>query len=162
VVVPVGSETSRGLELTADAKLADHLTVNANLAYTDAKYQRFSFVDGNGNLVNASGHQIPNSPKWLANLWASYTDVFGLPVDVGGGVRYVGKRAGNDANTLFLNAYTTLNAYVTYRVQPNIAVSLRVENLTDKAFAQSADVFYPTQVLLGRPRYFQADISAKF
>lgn len=162
VAVPVGSESSRGAELTTDVKATDHMTISANLAYTDAKYKNFSFVDGAGNVVNASGHRIPNSPKWLANLWASYTEILGLPIDVGGGMRYVGARAGNDANTLMLDAYTTLNAYVTYHVKPNVALSFRVENLTDKAYAQAADVFYPTEVLLGRPRYFQVDLAAKF
>lgn len=162
VAVPVGSESSRGVEFTGDVKFTDHLTVNANLAYTDAKYGSFSFVDANGDLIDASGRRIPDSPNWLGNVWASYTDLFELPVDVGGGVRYVGDRAGNDPNTLILNAYATLNAYVTYRMTPNVAVSFRVENLTDKAFAQSADIYYPAEVLLGRPRYFQVDISARF
>ncbi|CAN7445828.1 TonB-dependent receptor [Phenylobacterium sp. LjRoot225] len=161
-VVPVGSQRSRGFEFSGDVKATDHLIIDANLAYTDATYRNFSFVDGSGTLVDASGNRIPNSPKWLANVWASYTDVLGLPVDVGGGVRHVGKRAGDDANSLMLEAYTTLNAYVTYRVSPNVAVSLRVENLTDKVFAQAADIFYPTEVILGRPRYWQVDVSAKF
>lgn len=160
--VPVGSERSRGFEFSGDVKATEHLIIDANLAYTDASYRSFSFVDGSGTLIDAAGNQIPNSPKWLSNVWASYTDVLGLPIDVGAGVRHVGKRSGNDANTLTLNAYTTLNAYVTYRVTPNVAVSLRGENLTDKVFAQAADVFYPTEVILGRPRYFQVDVSAKF
>lgn len=162
VVVPVGSESSRGFEATGDVKVSEHLTISANLAYTDAKYRSFSFVDGAGALVQASGNRIPNSPKWLGNLWASYTQVFDLPIDVGGGLKHVGDRAGNDANTLKLSRYTTANAYVTYRLTPNVAVSARVENLTDKAFAQAADVFYPSQVILGRPRYYQVDITARF
>lgn len=72
VVTPVGSESSRGFELTGDVKATDHLTISANLAYTDAKYRAFSYVDANGNVVDASGNRIPNSPKWLGN-WASYT-----------------------------------------------------------------------------------------
>ena len=162
VAVPIGSERSRGFETTGDAKLTDHLTVNANLAYTDAKYRSFSFVDGNGALVNASGNRIPNAPKWVGNLWASYANILNLPVDVGGGLKHVGARTGNDANTLTLSSYTVANAYVTWRLRPNLALSGRVENLTDKAFAQAADIFYPSEVLLGRPRYYQVDLSAKF
>ena len=160
--VPIGSESSRGFEVTGDAKVTENMTVNANLAYTDAKYRKFNYVDANGGVVDASGKQIPDSPKWLGNVWASYARPFGLPLQLGGGVRYVGDRAGNTANTLVLKAYTTLNAYVTYSVKPNVAVSFRVDNLTDKVYAQSADIFYPTEVLLGRPRYFQVDISAQF
>ena len=162
VAVPVGSETSRGFEATADAKLTNHLTVNANLAYTDAKYRSFSFVDANGVLVQASGNRIPNAPKWVGNFWASYANLFGLPLDLGAGLKHVGAQAGNDANTLTLSSYTVANAYLTWRLRPNLALSGRVENLADKAFAQAADVFYPSQVLLGRPRYYQVDLTAKF
>lgn len=161
-VVPVGSESSRGFEVTADARVTDDLTVNANLAYTDAKYRDFSFVDGGGSLVDASGNQLPNSPKWLANVWASYGHVAGLPLEFGAGLRYVGARYGNDANTARLNSYATLNLYATYSVTPKVNVSFRVDNVTDKAYAQAADVFYPSEVILGRPRYYQFDVSARF
>ena len=162
VSVPIGSEGSKGVEATGDLMVNDNFTINANAAYTDAKYRQFSYVDASGALIDASGNRIPNSPKWVANAWASYTQVAGLPLELGGGVRYVGERTGDTAGLLKLKAYTTLNAYATYNVTPNVAVSFRVDNLTDKAYAQAADVFYPTEVLLGRPRYYQVDISARF
>ena len=160
--VPVGSQSSKGFEGTADFKINNQLVVNANAAYTNAKYRQFSYVDGNGLVVNASGNPLPNAPKWVSNLWASYSEVAGLPLELGGGVRYIGNRSGNTANTLKLKAYTTLNLYATYNIMPNVAVSFRVDNLTDKAYAQSADINYPSEVILGRPRYYQVDISARF
>ncbi|WP_394763937.1 TonB-dependent receptor [Phenylobacterium sp.] len=162
VAVPIGSESSKGFEATADVKLTQAFTLSGNLAYTEAKYREFAFVDGSGALVNASGNQIPNAPKWVANLWGSYLQVAGLPVDVGGGVRYVGDRTGDNANTLTLKAYATLNAYVTYHLNDRVAASIRADNLNDKAYVQAADIFYPSEVILGRPRYVQFDISAKF
>ena len=162
VSVPIGSEGSKGFEATGDVKVNDQFTINANVAYTDAKYGKFTYVDPNVIVVDASGKRIPNSPKWLANAWASYTQVVGLPLELGGGVRYVGDRAGDTANFMTLKAYTTLNVYATYNITPTVAVSVRVDNLTDKAFAQATDVFYPSQVDLGRPRYYQVDISARF
>lgn len=162
VAVPIGSEGSKGFEATGDARLTRDWTVNANLAYTDAKYENFKYVDANGNLIDASGNQIPNAPKWLANVWTSYTHVAGLPLELGGGLRFVGARSGNTADTLRLNAYTTLNVYATYSITPHIDVSFRIDNLTDKAYAQSADINYPTEVILGRPRYFQFDVAAHF
>lgn len=162
VSVPIGSETSRGAEATADYRVTPNWTINANAAYTDAKYGHFSYVDGNGVLINASGHKIPNAPDWLANVWTSLTQVGGLPLELGGGVRYVGNRAGNTAGTLSLTNYTTLNLYATWSVTKNLDVSVRVDNVTDKAFAQSADINYPSEVILGRPRYVQFDVSARF
>jgi iron complex outermembrane receptor protein len=160
--VPVGSESSKGFEGTADFKVNDHLIVNANAAYTDAKYRKFSYVSDAGVVINASGNPLPNAPKWISNFWASYSDVAGLPLELGGGVRYIDDSSGNTANTLKLKAYATLNVYATYNILPNVAVSFRVDNLTDKAYAQSADINYPSEVILGRPRYYQVDISARF
>jgi iron complex outermembrane receptor protein len=160
--VPVGSETSRGMEASADVRLTDTWTVNANTAYNDAKYGQFAYVDGAGTLVNASGNTIPNAPKWISNVWTNVTNVAGLPLELGAGVRYVGERTGDDANTLTLKSYTTLNLYATWSVTPKVDLSVRVDNATDKLFAQSADIFYPTQVQLGRPRFVQIDLRAHF
>lgn len=162
ISVPIGSETSRGVETSGDAKVTDQWTVHGNLAWTDAKYDRFAYADGSGVLVNASGHRIPNSPEWLANVWTSVTKVGGLPLELGGGVRYVGRRSGNNAGSLTLADYATVNLYATWTVSPQMDLSVRVDNLTDKAFAQSADIFYPTQVMLGRPRYVQFDVAVHF
>lgn len=162
VAVPVGSQSSRGFEATGDVKVSDRVTLNANLAYTDAKYRRFAFVNDAGDVIDASGRQIPNAPKWVANLWGSYVGIWDLPLDVGGGVRYVGDRAGNTTNTLVLKRYVTLNAYLTYHLTPRIAASLRIDNATDRAYVQAADIFYPSEVILGRPRFVQFDISARF
>jgi outer membrane receptor protein involved in Fe transport len=74
----------------------------------------------------------------------------------------VGKRKGDIANQLTLDAYTTINAYATYRITPQVAASIRVDNLTDKAYAMATDLGYPTEVALARPRYFQFDVRAHF
>jgi iron complex outermembrane receptor protein len=158
-VANVGSESSKGFEASGDIRLTDHWTVNGNLAYTDAKYD--VFVDPNSGL-NASGNPLPNTPKVLANAWMSYTQVAGLPLELGGGVRYSGKRSGDNANTLTLDAYTTLNLYATYNITPKVALSVRVDNATDKAYAQAADVYYGSEVILARPRYVQVDLVAHF
>jgi iron complex outermembrane receptor protein len=162
LAVPNGSESSKGFEAIGDVKLNKNVTINANVAYTNAKYQQFTYVDSNNALIDASGNPIPNAPKWVANAWASYTSVAALPVDVGFGITYVDSRSGNTANTIQLDSYTTLNAYVTYRALRNVAVSLRGDNLTDKAYATAALINYPNQVFLGRPRYFQADVTVRY
>jgi iron complex outermembrane receptor protein len=160
--VPVGSEKSRGLEASGGVKVTSHWVVNANLSYDDAKYGHFAYVAGNGILIDASGNEIPNAPKFVANLWTSYNQAFGAPLELGLGLRHLSDCFGDNANNLTLDAYTTVNVYATYRVTPNVGVSFRVDNLTDKAFAVSTDLGYPTQVSLARPRYFQFDVKAHF
>ncbi len=161
--VPVGSESSKGVEVSGEARITDQWHVSANLAYDDAHYGSFAFVDAvTGNFVNANGNQLPNAPKWESNIWTSYSQVAGLPLEIGGGLRYVGDREGDYGNTIKLDAYTTLNLYATYSLTPKVDISVRVDNLTDKTYAQAVDVNYERQVILGRPRYVQVDLRARF
>jgi iron complex outermembrane receptor protein len=158
-----GNETSKGVELSGEAKLTDLWHLSANLAYDDAKFGTFVFQDSiSGDYVNATGNALPNAPKWESNIWTSYSHVVGLPLELGGGLRYVGDREGDYGNTIKLDAYTTINLYATYSLTPKVDVSFRVDNVADKTYAQAVDVNYERQVILGRPRYFQFDVRARF
>ena len=49
VAVPIGSESSRGVEASGDVRINPKWFVSANVAYTDAKYGQFAYADANGN-----------------------------------------------------------------------------------------------------------------
>ncbi len=155
----IGSQKSRGVEIAGDIRLTDNWTVDANVAYVDAEFG--NFVDPAFN-INATGNRPPDVPEWTANLWTSVSEVAGLPLTLGGGLRYVGQRFGNSANTLDLKPYTLVNVYATYDVTPSVSLTARVDNLFDKDYAQWADQFYPTEVILGRPRYLEVSVATKF
>ena len=151
-------QTSKGVELSTDFKLTPHWTVSANAAYTDSVYTAFT-DPSSGNTYN--NVQPANIPRWTANVWTSVRNVANLPLEIGGGVRYIGDRPGNTANTLELNDYYLSNLYVSYEVKPGMVVSGRVNNLFDKTYAQWADIFYPTEVMLGQPRYYELGVYVK-
>ncbi len=167
-----GSEYSKGIEASGDLRVTNDFVLNANVSYDDATFGKFSFVDeytGYGlpfpfqtGLINADGKEMPNAPKWVSNIWASYTHVAALPLEIGGGVQYVGDRSGDYANDERLIGYVLLNAYATYSITPKIDVSVRGENLGDRTFAQATDVNYEHQITLGRPRYVEVDVRARF
>ena len=154
-VSTVGSQRSQGVELTGDWKPTPHILINANAAYTHAKYG--TFVDPTTGL-NADGNEPPNVPAVTSNIWGYYTRAFGSRLDLGAGLRFVGKRAGNYANTLRLQPYTLVDLSVTYHATRQIEVTGRVDNLLDKAYASWADVNYPSEVLLGAPRAFYVEM----
>jgi iron complex outermembrane receptor protein len=155
----VGSQKSRGVELSLDYKPLAVWNVNANVAYTDARYG--SFID-TSNGVDASGNRPANIPTWTANLWSSYSGFGGVPLEVGAGLRYVGDRFGNTANSLLLKRYTLVDLYATYRLNKNLSLTARVNNATNKAYAQWADVNYPTQIQLGAPVSYEIGLVAHF
>ena len=155
----VGSQTSRGVELSGQLKVTRDWTLVASGAYVDAKYG--DFIDPNYGIA-ASGNTPPNVPAWVGNLWTTVRQVGGLPLELGGGVKYVGKRYGNAANSLVLDPYATGIVYATYALSPQVSLTARVNNVWNKAFVQWADIYYPTQVVLGEPRRVEVSFLGRF
>ena len=163
VAVTAGSEYSKGVEISGDVRVTQDFTVNANASYDEATFGKFTtFDEYTGATIDANGLEMPNAPKWVANVWASYTHVAGLPLELGGGVQYVGDRQGDYANDEKLLAYTLLNLYATYSLTPHVDLTLRADNVADKAYAQATDINYEHQIVLGRPRYVEFDLHAHF
>lgn len=152
------SQTSKGIELTTNFKPTENWTVSANAAYTDSVYTGFTDPASGSSFTDV---QPANIPRWTANLWTSLRNVASLPLEIGGGVRYIGNRPGNTANTLILEHYALFNSYASYEVKPGILVTGRVNNLFNKAYAQWADIFYPTELMLGQRRYWELGIYVK-
>lgn len=155
----IGSQTSRGFELSGQLKVTGNWTLIASGAYVDAKYG--DFVDPNYG-IDATGNTPANVPRWVANFWTTVRNVGGLPLELGGGVKYVGERTGNSANTLTLKPYATGIVYATYELSPNLSLAGRVNNLWNETFVQWADIYYPNQVILGEPRRFEVSILGRF
>jgi iron complex outermembrane receptor protein len=164
-VSTVGGITSRGFELTASARPIDQARLGANVAWTDA-----TFVPSL-NFVQFAGHTPPNVPEVVTNLWGSYENIGGAPLEVGGSVRVVGERQANNANTITLNQYALADAHVAWMFG-SARVTFNVENLTDTAYASWSDVFYlgetdpsfiySNTLMLGRPRTFSVMLQTGF
>jgi iron complex outermembrane receptor protein len=152
------SQTSKGVELTTNFKPTQDWTVSANAAYTDSVYTAFTDPSTGSNYTDV---QPANIPRWTANLWTSLRNIGSLPLEVGGGVRYIGKRPGNTANTLILEDYALFNAYASYQLKPGVLVTARGNNLFNKAYAQWADIYYPAELMLGQPRYWELGLYVK-
>ncbi len=151
-------QTSKGVEVSTDFKVLPNWTVSANAAYTDSVYTAFTDPSTGANYTDV---QPANIPRVTANLWTSVKRVGGLPLEIGGGVRYISNRPGNTANTLILDKYALTNGYVSYEVKPGILVTGRVNNLFNKEYAQWADIYYPSEILLGQPRYWEIGVYFK-
>jgi iron complex outermembrane receptor protein len=152
------SQTSKGIELTTNFKPTRDWTVSANAAYTDSVYTAFTDPASGSSYTDV---QPANIPRWTGNLWTSLRNVANLPLEIGGGVRYIGTRPGNTANTLILKDYALVNSYVSYELKPGLLVTGRVNNLFNKAYAQWADIYYPTELMLGQPRYWELGLYVK-
>lgn len=155
----IGEQESRGIELSGNYRPVDAWTISANLAYTDASYG--TFVDPDFG-VNATGNTPANVPEWVANLWTNYPGIAGTPLELGAAARFVGDREGDSGNTLHLDSYFLVDVHAGYRIANNMMLTARVSNVFDEAYVQWADVFYPTEVLLGAPRGYEIGFVGRF
>ena len=153
-----GSQVAKGIEFAASARLSDNSRLGGNFAYTRAEYEDYMDPDFG---VDASGNIPPNVPKWVANAWFSINNIAGLPLELGGGVRYVGKRHTNFENTVTLKDYMVVNAFAAYTVD-NLRISVNARNLLDEDYAPWGDIFYPNQIGIAPPRSIELSFQSKF
>ncbi len=123
----IGSVRSRGIELSAKAELTRQLRLTAAYTHFDLKV----LSSANPDEV---GHTPILVPEQTGNLWLDYSldgALNGLAIS--GGLRYVGKRWNNEANTSSEPAYTLADAGVRYTTGP-WRFSLSVSNLFNKHY----------------------------
>ncbi|EHK67545.1 TonB-dependent receptor [Achromobacter arsenitoxydans] len=129
VTVNNGRQSSRGVELSADWRITPQLTVSGNIAALNARYDSLTEADGTSRI----GNTPPNVPERVANLYATYR-LKDVPMDLFVGLNHTGKMYTDSANQIRINGHTTVDAAISYRLQPAV-ITFRVRNLTDKLYA---------------------------
>jgi len=124
----VGEVHSRGVELEATAELATGWDIRAAYTYTDAHQ--------NGGAED--GLMMTNTPYNAASLWLDHD--FGNGFRAGGGVRYIGERYGDVANTYKIDAVTLGDLAARY-TRDNVEASLNIFNITDEEYVASCGSF---------------------
>ena len=96
----------------------------------------------------------------MANLWLTWS---ASRWQVQGGVRYVGSRYLNNANTITTPSYTVADGGVRRRLTVRVAVDVRFYNLFDEFYAHNIYGGAATpQWLIGRPRSAEMALTAAF
>ena len=152
-ILNAGKQSSKGFELAFGISPIEQIQIDANLAYIDAKFD--DFVDGVNNL---SGN-IPNSvPKHIANFGIRYMPISNL--GIGTWVRYVDSFYVDDANSVKLPSYTTVDLTLDYTYNKNTTFSFLLKNLTDELYATTGR--NRVEVFLGDARSFEFGVNYKF
>lgn len=124
-----GKIRSRGLELELKKRLLRGLDLYAAYTYNDVKVTESTDID-----LGKSPIQVP---RQLASVGIDYALPGALQgFSVGAGVRYVGKRFDDAANTRFTPAFTLVDAAIRYD-QGAWRYALNVANLFNKTYAAS-------------------------
>lgn len=154
--IPVGAARSQGAELEATLILPAGVSATAVYAYTDTEITR----DTRAGLVGSALSNVPLHSAAVYANWRSNGDEPGS-VSLGGGVVYVGERAGDDANSGFkLPGYTTVRANLGYQMSRAISLHLDVENLADAYYLESS--YSNVWITPGAPRSVTFRVRAAF
>lgn len=173
-----GEQIVQGLELGIAGQLSDVWSIFGGAVFMDSERRHSALLDearrlanpnDYGDVLRTSGDELAFTPEVTANLWTTYRLPFGLTL--GGGVQYVGSSwlgRPDDAERIIPNgafgklpSYVVVDALIAYDINPQVAVRLNVQNLTDELYAVSAN--WPGQrVLLGAPRAFLLSADVRF
>lgn len=156
--IQVGKQTAYGMELALGLTPLPSVTIDANLAVLNARFEDLLEDDGSGGLVSRHGKQPVDVPEFTANLFIVYSPITAWRL--GFGVRHVGERFADNANTVREPSYTLLDAFVTYAPARFIDFTLRGRNLTDTTPAIAS--YGSTQFILGPPRAVEFSTSFRF
>lgn len=124
--VLTGEERSRGIEAEIVGELAQGWNLRASVGLLDGEVTRD---------VSNQGNDLRGIPATTASLWTTYDVTDALTI--GGGAYHVGRRAGDAANSFFVDGYTRVDAMAAYTLSDRTALSVTVRNLLDKEYIAS-------------------------
>lgn len=155
-VLPVGRQSSRGVELATRWRPVADWQGALQLAWTDAQFDDFYETVGT-TVVSRAGNRPANTPGWVAGAQLAWqvTPAVGLNADW----RQVGRRYANTANTAWESGYQLLGLGATWQLTREALLRLRVDNATDKVYSATVG---PNLVVLGAPRTVQLTADLKF
>ena len=147
VSVQVGSQSSRGLEVSFVVRPTEAITVQANGTTLKAKYDNFSTTSG-GKVLNLDGYQPVDVPDSAGNILAFWQVLPDWQLRTA--IQYVDKRYVDATDTTPLPSFFTASFGVRWAVTSNIKLDLRLDNAFNKTYAVASPL--TSQWILGAPR----------
>ena len=154
----VGKRSSKGVEGTLGLQATPALRIDANLALLRARYDDFNEAVG-AVVVSRKGKRPVDVPQRVVNLWLGWK----LQPDwtLSGGLRHVGERQANNANTLALPAYTTADLALQWQASADTTLALRGFNVCDRQFFSTA-YYTTTQWFVAQGRRVEMTLHHRF
>ena len=143
-----GKITHRGIELSANWQLNPSFDVS--LAYSRVKHKFDEFIidsgrvdqQGNSRAQNYSGNEMKMAPEYIANLRLRYQPVKFSALSCMLEIQSIGDYWMDDENSRNYNGYTVANLKFRYQANAQLSFNARMTNLTDKKYAQQAEISY--------------------
>lgn len=130
----IGAQVAQGAELSLALSPERGWRFEGSVAWTWKTEFRDFYENLGAGVISRAGNTPPNVPQLVAGAFAVRTvGTWQLTA----GVRHVGERAANNANLIFLPAYTTVDAAIAYR-WGGATLTLRGRNLTDATYEEAS------------------------
>lgn len=155
VVFQGGNQRARGAEIALNLPANEELNIAVSGTLLDTEYGELIEAGG----ANRTGNRPPNVPERLADLVITYAPK-ALPVTLTGSVRHNGGFFTSNANSVKVNAFTTLDAAIAWRSRLG-TLTLRGRNLTDEFYADWSG-YASGLVFIGAPRSVELSLSRHF
>ncbi|WP_457639333.1 TonB-dependent receptor [Persephonella sp.] len=137
-----GKTRHKGVEIGGTWLASKELKVRGSFSYSKHEYVRFNTGD-----TDYSGKEMSMAPRTLSNLRLFYTPSFQDNITLEFEYQHVGSYYMDDANTKKYGGYDIYNVRGELRLNKNIKLFAKVWNITDKIYAETANIAY------GRERY---------
>ena len=153
-----GQTRLKGVELSANWLIREHLFARASWSYHDARFRDY-LTEFDGDPTQLAGKRIEMSPHGLGALSLSWSVPKG--VFASAEMSYVGSRYLNKRNTALASEYATLTALLGYR-HDRWELRATGRNLTDRRDAVSESELGDAQYYRLFPRRFDAFLTVRF
>lgn len=150
--IPSGKQESRGFELDLSGDITSDTSIIASYGYTKST-----------DKAKHHGKELTHIPRHTAHLFAThYLSALDLPhLYIGAGVRYLGKRYVDAANTLKLDSALIYSASLGYK-KGNWRGLVSLQNLTDEIYVEGSRSGTSEEARVGKPRTLHATFSYLF
>jgi len=148
-----GAVRGRGFELDVSGQVFERLQIVANYSLMDTEFIRHPVWRGN---------VFRSTPKHSGTLWGHYQLLIaGLPgqFKIGGGLVFVGRRFGDDANSFEVPGYVRPDLVAHYQLK-QFDFRLKVENILDQRYVSSS--IFDDTVIQGNRRTALFLVAMKF
>jgi iron complex outermembrane receptor protein len=158
----VGKARSRGIELDITGEIAPNWSMIGTYAYSHTEVLK------NAESPEQEGNRLPNAPMHTASLYVTHH--LALPPSIGkwhlgAGARYVGERAGDDANSFYMDSYTVADAFVRWDLPTQgykTSLQFNIDNLFNKEYYPATTGSSALQVEEGALRTARVTASVTF
>ncbi|WP_445369792.1 TonB-dependent receptor [Methylomonas sp. BW4-1] len=157
--LPIGAQSSGGVEANIGVQLTDEWSVQGNMAYVDAQYDKFLETVGT-STVSRKGNRPANVAKWVANAWLTWD--FDADWQWNFGSRYVGDRFVDTANLIKTPAYAVFDTQLSWKFNPKATVTARVKNLSDEQYVEWGSGGNAPLFFVAAPRTFMMELKVDF